>query len=91
MGVGEKPKGWDLADYVLGRFSQKDAEAVEEAADRAADAVRMVISEGPDAAMNSFNGGKKEERKVKKLPESATDKSSSFRERAAESVKENQA
>ena len=21
MGVGEKPRGWDLADYVLGRFS----------------------------------------------------------------------
>ena len=26
MGVGEKPRGWDLADYVLGRFSQKDRE-----------------------------------------------------------------
>lgn len=74
MGVGEKPRGWDLADYVLGKFSQKDMEVVEEAAERAADAIYMIISEGPDAAMNCYNGGKKEERKVKKQPEPATDK-----------------
>ena len=24
VGVGAKPKGWDLADYVLGRFSSKE-------------------------------------------------------------------
>lgn len=59
MGVGEKPRGWDLADYVLGRFSPKDREAVEEAADRAADAIRTIISEGADAAMNQFNSVKK--------------------------------
>lgn len=46
MGVGEKPRGWDLVDYVLGRFSPKDREDVEEAADRAAEAIRMIISEG---------------------------------------------
>ncbi|WP_251206747.1 aminoacyl-tRNA hydrolase [Acetatifactor aquisgranensis] len=59
MGVGEKPRGWDLADYVLGRFSPKDREAVEEAADRAADAIHTIISEGADAAMNQFNSVKK--------------------------------
>ena len=26
VGVGEKPSGWDLADYVLGHFSQEDCE-----------------------------------------------------------------
>ena len=26
VGVGEKPKGWDLADYVLGRFDTSDRE-----------------------------------------------------------------
>lgn len=59
IGVGEKPKGWDLADYVLGRFSAQDREAVEEAADRAVEAIRMIISEGADAAMNQFNSVKK--------------------------------
>lgn len=59
IGVGEKPAGWDLADYVLGRFSSKDREAVEEAADRAVEAIRTIVSEGADAAMNRFNSVKK--------------------------------
>ena len=59
MGVGEKPAGWDLADYVLGRFSAKDRESVDEAAGRAADAIRMIIAEGPDAAMNRYNASPK--------------------------------
>lgn len=59
MGVGEKPRGWDLVDYVLGRFSKSDREAVEEAADRAVEAIRTIIADGPDAAMNRFNSVKK--------------------------------
>ncbi len=55
MGVGEKPKGWDLADYVLGRFSGPERETMNDAAKRAADAIRTIIAEGPDAAMNKFN------------------------------------
>lgn len=55
MGVGEKPRGWDLADYVLGHFGREEQKLVEEAADRAADAIRMIIAEGPDAAMNRYN------------------------------------
>lgn len=64
MGVGEKPRGWDLVDYVLGRFSPKDREDVEEAADRAVEAIRMIVSEGPDAAMNQFNAVKKPARET---------------------------
>lgn len=55
MGVGEKPKGWDLADYVLGRFSGPERKTMNEAAERAVDAIRAIIAEGPDAAMNQFN------------------------------------
>lgn len=55
MGVGEKPRGWDLADYVLGHFSPQEREAMGEAAERAADAVRMMIALDADAAMNEFN------------------------------------
>ncbi len=66
MGVGEKPAGWNLADYVLGRFSPKDREAVDEAADRAADAICMIIAEGPDAAMNRYNGSPKDGRNAPK-------------------------
>ena len=59
VGVGEKPQGWDLADYVLSRFSAKDREAVDEAIGRAADAVCAILARGADAAMNEYNGGKK--------------------------------
>lgn len=31
VGVGEKPKGWDLADYVLGRYSAEDRKIIDEA------------------------------------------------------------
>ena len=55
MGVGEKPKGWDLADYVLGHFSHQERKIMDEAAERAADAIRMMIAEDADAAMNEFN------------------------------------
>ena len=55
MGVGEKPRGWDLADYVLGHFSPSEREIMDEAAERAADAVRMMIAEDVDAAMNEYN------------------------------------
>ena len=37
VGVGEKPKGWDLADYVLGHFSTEDRAKVEEAIGHAMD------------------------------------------------------
>lgn len=56
MGVGEKPSGYDLADYVLGHFSARERKAMDEAAARAADAIRVIITRGVDAAMNEFNG-----------------------------------
>lgn len=60
VGVGAKPKGWDLADYVLGRFSEKDREVVDAAIKEAADAVEMILEQGIEAAMNHYNGaGKK--------------------------------
>ncbi len=58
MGVGEKPKGWDLADYVLGHFTDEERKAMDEAAERAADAIRRIISSDADTAMNEFNGNK---------------------------------
>lgn len=61
MGVGEKPRGWDLADYVLGHLSEPERKTMEEAAERAADAIRTLITAGADAAMNEFNSAKSEE------------------------------
>lgn len=55
MGVGEKPKGYDLADYVLGHFSKEERGVMDEAAKRACDAIRLMITEDADVAMNQFN------------------------------------
>lgn len=54
VGVGEKPAGRDLADYVLGHFSKEDQAAMEDAKKRAAQAAEMMMSD-VDAAMNEFN------------------------------------
>lgn len=58
VGVGDKPKKMDLADYVLSRFSKEDRAAMEDAFKEAAKAVEVMITEGMDAAMNQFNGHK---------------------------------
>ena len=55
MGVGEKPKGWDLADYVLGRFSEPERKLMDDACGRAVEAIRMMVGGEPDGAMNRFN------------------------------------
>lgn len=56
MGVGEKPKGYDLADYVLGHFTSDERKLMNEAANEAAEAIRMIMAEGIENAMNRFNG-----------------------------------
>lgn len=55
VGVGAKPKDWDLADHVLGRFADSERKLVDEAIVRAADAVEMILANGADAAMNRYN------------------------------------
>lgn len=55
IGVGEKPKNWDLADYVLGTFGKEDRPLVEEALGNAAEAAAMIIQGKIDEAMNRFN------------------------------------
>lgn len=55
VGVGEKPKGWDLADYVLGHFSKEDRGLVDDALKRAAGAVELMVHGEVDQAMNQFN------------------------------------
>ena len=55
MGVGKKPEGYDLVDYVLGHFPKEEREIMDESAGRAADAVEVMITDGADAAMNLYN------------------------------------
>lgn len=56
VGVGEKPAGWDLADYVLSRFEAGEMKTMKEAVKMSADAVVTMVDEGVQTAMNKFNG-----------------------------------
>ena len=59
VGVGEKPEGWDLADHVLGHFSDEDSRQVREAVDDAIGAIVMMSQGDVDQAMNNYNAKKK--------------------------------
>ena len=56
MGVGDKPKGYDLADYVLGHFSAEDNRMMKESIERAVEAAKVMMQDGADKAMNLYNG-----------------------------------
>lgn len=61
VGVGEKPAGYDLADYVLGRFSQAEQELMEQGYEKAVSAAGLIVTGRVQEAMNEFNRKKKEE------------------------------
>jgi PTH1 family peptidyl-tRNA hydrolase len=61
VGVGEKPAGWDLADYVLSRFPADDRAAVEQAIRDAEEAAVLMMQGQADKAMNEFNRKKPKE------------------------------
>lgn len=61
--VGRRRKaglGWDLADHVLGRMSEEDRAAFEEAVKESVKAVEMILEDEIDQAMNDFNRKKRE-------------------------------
>ena len=58
VGVGEKPSGWDLADYVLGHFSDEDNTKLKEIMPDIIQAITLMVQGDVDKAMNDFNAKK---------------------------------
>ena len=57
IGVGAKPHpDYDMADWVLSRFSKEDRKAIDAAIDRALDAMECMFTQGIDKAMSRYNG-----------------------------------
>lgn len=63
VGVGEKPKEYDLADYVLGHFSKAEKELMKEGYQHAIEAIEMILRGDIDGAMNQFNKKKQDNKK----------------------------
>lgn len=55
IGVGEKPEGWDLADYVLRCPPRMERILLEDASQKACEAVALMVQGKTDQAMNQFN------------------------------------
>jgi len=55
MGIGGEQPIEDLVSHVLGRFKKADLETVNQMLAEACEAVRVILREGPEEAMNRFN------------------------------------
>ena len=56
IGIGAKPNpDWDLADWVLSRFSDDERKTLEKMFENAYEAVGLIIDGKIDRAMNKFN------------------------------------
>lgn len=55
IGVGKKPKEYDLKNYVTGHFSAEDREKVEAALIKAGQGICEIMNGGIESAMNKFN------------------------------------
>ena len=56
VGVGAKPEGWDLADWVLSHYTiREEQDAMRDAFTRAADCVEDWLRDGIDHAMQTYN------------------------------------
>lgn len=56
IGIGAKPNpNWDLADWVLSKFSDDELKTMKNMFDNTADAAELIIDDKIDRAMNLFN------------------------------------
>ncbi len=71
VGIGEKPSGWDLADYVLAKFNPDDLPLMEQGMDKAVQGVELMLSRGIKEAANRVNQKAKTVKKQKEKEEVA--------------------
>ena len=55
IGVGRPPDGTGQIEHVIGPMEPQDREVVDEAVERAADAVACLLTHGMDEAMSRYN------------------------------------
>lgn len=55
IGIGQKPEGWELADWVLSRFSEEELKALDGMFANSASAVKLIMDGKAEEAMTKFN------------------------------------
>ena len=55
LGVGSPPPEFDVKDWVLSTFRDRDAEEISTAAEKASQAIESYIALGPEKTMNQYN------------------------------------
>ena len=71
IGIGSKPEGWDLADYVLSKYSKEDRAVMTNAQKDAAEAAALIVSGRVSEAMNRYNTKKQKKEKKEKEEQEA--------------------
>ncbi len=59
LGVGKKPDGYEMADWVLSRMGKEEAEALVSTFEHVSDSVALIIEGKVDEAMSKYNGSGK--------------------------------
>lgn len=54
-GIGDKPKGYELVDYVLSQFTEEELSDIDEERQKAVKACECIILQGINEAMNQYN------------------------------------
>jgi PTH1 family peptidyl-tRNA hydrolase len=55
IGVGDKKKGMDLKDHVLGRIPEEEKVIIDEVQEKAVEAIKLMLAGKGDEAMNVYN------------------------------------
>lgn len=55
IGMGQKPEGWDLADWVLSRYTEEELKTLSPAFDNTAEALCLIMDGKIEEAMGKFN------------------------------------
>ena len=55
IGIGQPPQNMEIIDFVLSRFTKEEREEIEKVEQIAIEAIKVMIFEGIDNAMNKFN------------------------------------
>ncbi len=55
IGIGKKPDGWDLADWVLGKYSEEDLKTLQGMYENSVEAAKLIMEGKAEDAMGKFN------------------------------------